>query len=97
MTRDEEIQNFGRSIQGPAQRIESFADLDDQRLSYWKDVGIWWLYLPGCGVGNLSSQQVTEHPNGTITVSPSILVTGHNKGQKVTRHGYLENSVWREV
>lgn len=43
--------------------------------------------------GNLSAHQVTEHEDGTITVSPSILITGHDGSW----HGYLEKGVWREV
>ncbi len=44
-------------------------------------------------LANLSAHEVIEHEDGTITVSPSILVTGHD-GQW---HGYLERGVWREV
>lgn len=35
---------------------------------------------------------VTEHEDGTITVSPSILITRHDGSW----HGYLERGVWRE-
>jgi hypothetical protein len=45
--------------------------------------------------GNLSGHSVVEHDDGTITVSPSILV---NKGEgNVSWHGYLEKGIWREV
>jgi hypothetical protein len=37
---------------------------------------------------------IVEHEDGTITVSPSILVTGSHGKQW---HGYLERGVWREV
>lgn len=46
--------------------------------------------------GNLSSHSVIEHDDGTITVSPSILITSHSKGTKEQWHGYLEKGVWRE-
>jgi hypothetical protein len=46
------------------------------------------------GFGSLGNHQVTEHEDGTITVSPSILITGHHG---VRWHGYLERGVWREV
>jgi hypothetical protein len=49
---------------------------------------------PGFGMGNLRNHEVTEHEDGTITVSPSILCTGHFDKQW---HGYLERGVWRKV
>lgn len=58
--------------------------------------GTWYAVVPdeNIGMGNLSEHEVTEHEDGTITVSPSILVedfNGHNW------HGFLERGVWREV
>jgi uncharacterized protein YndB with AHSA1/START domain len=38
---------------------------------------------------------VTEHEDGTITVSPSILATEAEHGHDW--HGYLEQGVWREA
>lgn len=57
--------------------------------------GIWYARVPiaGVSVGNLKAHTVVEHEDGTITVSPSILVEGPG-GQW---HGYLERGVWREV
>ena len=45
-------------------------------------------------LANLSKHNVTEHDDGTITVSPSILITSWN-GK--SWHGFLERGVWREV
>lgn len=45
--------------------------------------------------GNLSSHDVIEHEDGTITVSPSILIT--QEWRNLQWHGYLERGVWREV
>jgi len=61
------------------------------------DSGVWWARVPALGypTGMLTDHQVTEHDDGTITVSPSILMEGH-KG-KPAWHGYLERGVWREV
>lgn len=58
--------------------------------------GKWFMRVPspGFGMGSLNNHDVTEHEDGTITVSPSILCTGHNGKQW---HGYLERGVWREV
>ena len=48
--------------------------------------------------GSLSKHTVTEHEDGTITVSPSILITmrGPEDVEK-TWHGFLEKGIWREV
>jgi hypothetical protein len=74
------------------------ADLDDSRICYWKDEdGLWWIYLPKCGAGVLSKHTIQEHDDGTVTVNPSILMTGHDKGTAMQRHGYLERGKWREV
>lgn len=58
--------------------------------------GQWWFRLPvtGFGIGRLGLHTIVEHDDGTITVSPSILVTGAHGKQW---HGYLERGVWREV
>lgn len=61
--------------------------------------GQWYCRCPQsngffAGMGNLSNHTVIEHEDGTITVSPSILVTGHHDKQW---HGYLEKGIWREV
>lgn len=45
-------------------------------------------------LANLGGHQVVEHEDGTITVSPSILVS---KGpNNPVWHGFLERGVWRE-
>lgn len=66
--------------------------------SYWKRGGTWFAITPNGHLGNLSGHSVTEHEDGTITVSPSILVstTSPNKGNTVELwHGFLERGVWR--
>lgn len=42
--------------------------------------------------GNLAAHTVVEHEDGTITVSPSILIRTHLGSW----HGFLERGVWRE-
>jgi hypothetical protein len=49
---------------------------------------------PGFGMGNLAAHDVVENNDGTITVSPSILITGHH-GK--TWHGYLQQGIWRKL
>ncbi len=66
---------------------------------YGQSEGVWYARPPQsdtfhCGPGSLGNHDVVEHDDGTITVSPSILVTGHHG---VQWHGYLERGVWREA
>jgi hypothetical protein len=80
-----------------AQRIATFTDLDDSKMCYWYEPADgWYLYLPRCGAARLALHTVVEHEDGTITVTPSILTTGHDSGTKTTRHGYLTRGVWDE-
>ena len=60
---------------------------------YGKDEdGLWYCRPPvtGLSAGCLSAHQITEHEDGTITVTPSILITD-GRG---TWHGYLTHGVW---
>ncbi len=60
--------------------------------------GTWYARPYGCHCGNLAGHEVTEHEDGTITVSPSILIEFvDDVGQPATWHGYLERGVWRKV
>lgn len=61
----------------------------DASLAYWRQSTTWMLYLGGGVLGNLHAHEVQEHEDGTITVSPSILVTGSGH-----RHGFLRRGVW---
>jgi hypothetical protein len=54
----------------------------------------WRGCTPNGHYGNLAGHDVTEHEDGTITVSPSIRVSD---GSGTLWHGYLERGVWREV
>jgi hypothetical protein len=70
-----------------------FAEGDYGRID-----GVWYARAPKGHMGNLANHTVTEHDDGTITVSPSILVTGGgNDGEAEVWHGYLERGVWREA
>ncbi len=61
---------------------------------YGKVDGVWHVCTPSGALGNLANHSVTEHEDGSITVSPSILVTyGETKTQW---HGYLDHGIWRE-
>lgn len=66
--------------------------------SYWRLDGHWYALTPNGELANLSGHTVTEHEDGTITASPSILVStcSPNKGTMVELwHGWLERGVWR--
>jgi hypothetical protein len=80
-----------------ARRIDGYDALDESIICYWKAGDEWLLYLPFCGLGNLRNHQVQEHDDGTISVTPSIKVTGHNAGNPLERHGYLQHGVWTEA
>lgn len=59
---------------------------------------IWMARTPNGHYGDLSAHDVVEHEDGTITVSPSILVSTTQDGKPVeVWHGYLERGVWRQV
>ncbi len=57
--------------------------------------GKWHARTPNSYLANLSRHEVVEHEDGTITVAPSILVSGPNSEERW--HGFLERGVWREV
>jgi hypothetical protein len=59
-----------------------------------ESTGPWFCCTPSGDHGNLTAHDVTEHDDGTITVSPSILVSDSGGPRW---HGYLERGVWREV
>lgn len=75
-------------------------DLDDahpvfEAGEYGKCEGAWMGVPPNTDLlGGFSKHEVTEHEDGTITVSPSILIKDW-RGQEW--HGYLERGIWREV
>lgn len=60
--------------------------------------GAWYAETPNGHTANLSAHSVTEHEDGTITVSPSILISLPAVPESPRRelwHGYLERGVWR--
>lgn len=61
--------------------------------------GEWYCRPPGkkSHLGSLQEHTVTEHEDGTITVSPSILIDYPAGKDSWKWHGYLERGIWREV
>lgn len=96
------------SVGIPGQRHDlEGEDLNLGSGEYGKDPdGVWWVRVPQLeenetypfgfhsGVSNLNSHEVVEHNDGTITVSPSIRVTGHHSQEW---HGTLEKGIWKEI
>jgi hypothetical protein len=73
-----------------------FQSLAPGEYGKWTD-GTWYGCTPNGHGGNLGGHEVIEHPDGTITVSPSISVTTTVDGKEIqVWHGYLEAGVWRE-
>lgn len=53
----------------------------------------WQVRPPGCHAGSIPNHTVIEHEDGTITVSPSILLIDGEKQW----HGFLRGGVWSGV
>ena len=67
-------------------------ELGSGEYAKWR--GLWYVCPPGSElVANLGNHHVTEHDNDTISVAPSILVST----RETQRHGFIDNSVWKEV
>jgi hypothetical protein len=82
---------------GPGHPLLAFAPGDYGR----DEAGEWycrppWKHAGGC----LRKHRVVEHEDGTITVSPSILieccVDAGSDPTRVSWHGWLERGQWRE-
>jgi hypothetical protein len=59
----------------------------------WSEDGCWYAVPPGTDlVANLAAHSIVEHADGTITVTPSILVGDG----RASWHGYLSNGVFEE-
>lgn len=48
---------------------------------------------PKIHLGSLERHEVIEHEDGTITVSPSILI---RQGDGLSWHGFLKKGIWSE-
>ena len=64
------------------------------RGDYGRIGGAWHACTPAGMLGNLSEHDIVEHEDGTITVSPSILLDSGRPERHW--HGFLERGVWRE-
>lgn len=79
----------------PDQADGDLPEYDPQAFDYWRTAsGTWYLNVPGVGLANLAKHQVCEHPDQTISVTPSIRVW---RSATIERHGYFERGHWRDV
>jgi hypothetical protein len=91
----------GRRINDPNPNgaFQSLQPGDYVHLVYTGDDGksydCWYACTPNGETANLGAHEVTEHEDGTITVSPSILISTRQNGQNVELwHGWLRRGVW---
>jgi hypothetical protein len=78
-------------------RVYTQEDLHNINGSYFfsEETQSWWCRTPNGHAGALGNHEVTENEDGTITVTPSILVTTRINGNDVELyHGYLTNGEW---
>ncbi len=57
--------------------------------------GAWCVRPPGQHAGGIGQHTVEEHADGTITVTPSIVL--HDEDGNELWHGYLTKGVWRAL
>lgn len=82
-------------MQGKRVQTEDYGGLKPGEYGIDPRDGNWYCCTPNGHFGALGGHDVTEHEDGTITVSPSILVS-HWDGHELW-HGYLEHGIWRQV
>jgi hypothetical protein len=57
--------------------------------------GVWHARGPRGHLASLEEHEVTEHEDGTISVTPSLLLVGEDN--EIVWHGWLERGVWRDA
>ena len=80
--------------EGWCKQQENLALGDYYKLVYQDGHITWFANTPTGWLGGLDNHEVVENEDGTITVSPSILVAA--AGEK-SWHGYLRQGEWSEV
>lgn len=77
----------------PGKRVDGKAPHELQAGEYakWDKDGNWYCVPPGTDLtANLAAHKIEEHEDGTITVSPSILVGDG----KLSWHGWITRGGW---
>lgn len=73
---------------------------EDQKQKWWFKP-YWMCCAPNGHCVNLANHQVEEHEDGTITVTPSIIISRGGPASAGAEpyeqlwHGFLERGVWR--
>jgi len=80
----------------PGRRVRDKHAWEFEPCDYGNRESNWYGVTPNGLLCTLTKHTVTEHEDGTITVSPSILCK-RNGAEPLTWHGCLERGVWREV
>ena len=84
---------MGKKTQGRRVHPNEDGMLNLEPADYGKHPnGNWMAMCPDGHLGNLANHDVTEYDDGTITVSPSILIKAHDGKW----HGFLRAGVWEE-
>ena len=85
-------------MKGTRKHIDVAGELLLAEGEYGQDKsGTWYARPFGMHMGGLENHDVIEHDDGTITVTPSILIIGSKGNGEVRWHGYLDHGVWREI
>lgn len=90
-----------RQFQGRRVYPDEDGGLSLEPGDYGKLGDTWYARAPGDPneslTSNLSNHEVTEHEDGTISVNPSILITGYDNDCKIQWHGWLKRGMWQEA
>ena len=90
--------NIGESQRGRRVFPDATGSLRLAEGDYGKGTdGIWLARPPGDHLGDLRNHEVIEHEDGTISVAPSILITGEDGSGQTRWHGHLERGIWRRI
>lgn len=88
---------MSETIQGRRIYVDEKGSLVFKPGDYGKSKdGIWVARTPTGITGTLQNHEIVEHEDGTITVSPSIILYPDGEG-KATYHGFLKKGVWSEA
>ena len=83
------------TLQGRAAWHKEPHQLERGEWTWWDDG--YFARCPDGGVANLKSHKCIIEADGSLTVSPSILITGGSEHSRTQWHGFLEKGVWRNA
>lgn len=85
-------------MKGTRRDTDEIHTLSSGEYSKLPNGGVWFV-TPDGRFGHVlpTIHTITWHEDGTVTVSPSILVRGGGPNPGGEWHGFLERGVWRTV